>query len=320
MLLDCRNLTLSCPSPEGLLRPVEDVGFSLEKGRVLGIVGESGCGKSLTALSLMGLTPEPGRVESGRILFEGRDLTRCSDKDMRKIRGSKMAMIFQEPMTALNPVYSIGRQLMEPLKLHRKMSGREARAEAVSLLNKVGIPAPERRFSEYSHQMSGGMRQRVMIAMALSCNPSLLIADEPTTALDVTIQAQILDLMRALVEETKTAIVFITHDMGVVAEMCQQSLVMYAGRVVEEAPAVELFAEPLHPYARGLLASIPPLDRDPDRLDIIPGTVPSLGRRPPGCRFHPRCRYALDLCRRVEPEIAWVGENRRVACHLHRKG
>ena len=320
MLLDCRDLTITFPSPEGPLKPVDGVDFSLEKGQVLGIVGESGCGKSLTALSVMGLIPEPGRVTGGRAEFDGRDLLKLPEREMQKIRGAQMAMIFQEPMTALNPVYTIGRQLMEPLRLHRKMTGKQAREEAVSLLSRVGIPAPRRRISEYSYQMSGGMRQRVMIAMALSCNPSLLIADEPTTALDVTIQAQILDLMRNLVEETGTAIMFITHDLGVVAEMCRQSLVMYSGRVVEEGPAEDLFEEPLHPYAMGLLKSIPRIDRNPDRLDAIPGTVPNLNRRPQGCNFNPRCRYAMEICRKVEPRMIAVSDNRRVACHIHEKG
>ncbi|PZN06662.1 MAG: dipeptide ABC transporter ATP-binding protein DppD, partial [Bacillota bacterium] len=287
------------------------------RGETLAVVGESGCGKSVTALSIMRLIPSPpGRIEAGEILFEGRDLLRLPEEEMRHIRGNEISMIFQEPMTSLNPVFTVGDQIAEVFMLHRGMGRREALEQAVEMLRHVGIPAPERRVREYPHQMSGGMRQRVMIAMALACHPKLLIADEPTTALDVTIQAQILDLMRRLKEELGMAILLITHDLGVVAEMAERVVVMYAGRVVEEGDVYSVFRNPVHPYTEGLLRSIPRLDEDRERLPAIEGTVPSPGQMPRGCPFHPRCPYATDTCREVEPRLEQLGEGRYAACHL----
>jgi len=294
---------------------VDDVSIAVERGQIVGVVGESGCGKSVTALSVMGLIPDPpGRVVGGRILFDGEDLLAKSEAEMRRIRGKRIGMIFQEPMTSLNPVYTVGDQIGEALRLHEGLGKREARARAIDLLRQVGIPAPEDRVDRYPHEMSGGMRQRVMIAMALACNPDLLIADEPTTALDVTIQAQILDLIRRLQQERQMAVLLITHDLGVVAETCEQVVVMYAGRVVEKAPADELFAAPRHPYTAGLLRSIPGASKG-SRLRTIPGVVPSLAELPAGCRFRARCDRAVELCARVDPDLVQLGASRAAACH-----
>jgi oligopeptide/dipeptide ABC transporter ATP-binding protein len=300
---------------------VDSVDLTLERGRTLGIVGESGCGKSVTALSIMGLVPQPpGRIAAGEVRFEGEDLLKAPPRRMRDLRGDKLSMIFQEPMTSLNPAFPAGEQVAEALLRHRNLTRKDAHENAVEMLRKVRIPSPERRARDYPHQLSGGMRQRVMIAMALSCNPKVLIADEPTTALDVTIQAQILDLMRALQDKYGTAIILITHDMGVVAENADRVVVMYAGRKVEEADAAELFDNPGHPYTKGLLGSIPHLDTAARsdakraRLNEIKGMVPSLFNLPPGCSFAPRCAYASDQCRNHKPALEEHRPRHWIAC------
>ena len=288
---------------DGIGRAVDGVSFSLYKGETLGLVGESGCGKSVTALSVMRLVREPpGRIEAGRIAVNGRDLMALSEQEMCRIRGDEVAMIFQEPMSSLNPVLTCGYQIMESVMLHQNASKAEARERAIEMLKLVGIPAPEQRVDEYPHQLSGGMRQRIMIAMALSCNPDVLIADEPTTALDVTIQAQILELLQRLQEELDMAILLITHDLGVIAEVADRVAVMYAGRIVETAATLALFESPRHPYTRGLLRSIPGIEGGRERLDIIPGSVPDARLIPAGCAFHPRCPLADDGCRAREPQ------------------
>ena len=307
---------------DGVVRAVDGVSFELTRGETLCIVGESGCGKSVTAMSVLRLLPEPpAKVESGAILYEGRDLLGYSNDEMRKIRGNEISMIFQEPMTSLNPVLTVGRQISESLVLHQGLSERDARAKAIEMLRLVKIPDAERRIDEYPYQMSGGMRQRVMIAMALSCNPKVLIADEPTTALDVTIQAQILNLMVELKREFNTAIILITHDLGVVAEMAERVVVMYAGRKVEEADVEELFDRPLHPYTRGLMGSIPRLNEaamqdvaDRPRLQEIEGTVPSLNQLIVGCAFAPRCSFATDRCWQETPVLEEKAANHLAAC------
>jgi oligopeptide/dipeptide ABC transporter ATP-binding protein len=315
-LLKVENLQTHFFTEDGVVKAVDGVDLDIKPGETLGVVGESGCGKSVTALSIMRLVSRPGRIVGGRILFNGRDLASLSEEEMRRIRGNEIAMIFQEPMTSLNPVYTVGDQIAEAIMLHKGKSKREAMDMAVDLLRKVGIPLPERRVHEYPHQMSGGMRQRVMIAMALSCNPKLLIADEPTTALDVTIQAQILELMKQLRDDYGMAIMIITHDLGVVAEMADRVVVMYAGKVVEEAPVNALFRQPLHPYTEGLLTSIPRLDQARGRLHVIPGTVPNPLNLPKGCRFSTRCPYVQPECLAAEPELlAAEGEpERKVRC------
>jgi len=302
-------------SERGEVHAVDGVDLSLERGRTLGIVGESGCGKSVTALSIMGLVPQPpGRIAGGEVLFEGEDLLQAPARRMRDLRGDKLSMIFQEPMTSLNPAFPAGDQVAEALLRHRKVSPKEARDQAVEMLRKVRIPSPERRARDYPHQLSGGMRQRVMIAMALACDPRLLIADEPTTALDVTIQAQILELMRLLRAELATAIILITHDLGVIAELADDVIVMYAGKVVERCAAERLFAEPQHPYTIGLLGSIPRLHLAQARLSAIEGVVPDPVAFPQGCRFHPRCPFAVDKCRAEIPPLIKVSENHEAAC------
>src|SRR5437868_14306122 len=299
-LLDVRGLKTYFFTRDGVVRAVDGISFSVARGETLAIVGESGCGKSVTSLSILRLIASPpGRTVEGSVLFEGRDLLELSEAEMRKVRGDAISMVFQEPMTSLNPVLTVGRQIAEVLMLHRGLPREDAMLSAIEMLRLVKIPEPERRVAEYPHQLSGGMRQRVMIAMALACSPQLLIADEPTTALDVTIQAQILDLMRELKSKTGAAIVLITHDLGVVAEMAQRVVVMYAGQVVEEASVEALFARPRHPYTRGLIRSIPRIDTaavKKVRLEQIPGTVPKLIEPAPGCRFAPRCRYAVAAC------------------------
>ncbi len=307
---------------EGVARAVDDVSFDLQKGEILGVVGESGCGKSVTAQSVMRLIPEPpGRIVQGRILFDGRDLVRLPAEQMRTIRGRRIAMIFQEPMSSLNPVYTIGEQIAEMFMLHLNLPRRESLDRAIEMLRKVQIPAPEKRVRAYPHQLSGGMRQRAMIAMALSCNPEILIADEPTTALDVTTQAQILDLMLQLKADFGTAIMMITHDLGVIAEMAQRVVVMYAGKVIETAATAAIFNNPKHPYTRGLLQSIPRLGerarRGRRRLREIAGMVPSLYDLPQGCRFYPRCPDRLEKCRTRLPELLDTGEGHAVRCWLH---
>jgi oligopeptide/dipeptide ABC transporter ATP-binding protein len=317
VLLDVRDLRTHFFTDDGVVRAVDGVSFRVRRGKTLGVVGESGCGKSVTALSVMRLVPPPGRHVGGRILFEGRDLATLPEPEMRAVRGRDIAMIFQEPMTSLNPVFTVGYQIMEAIRTHLPVSRSEARRRAVELLEKVKIPAAARRVDDYPHQMSGGMRQRVMIAMALACTPRLLIADEPTTALDVTIQAQILDLLRELQQEFRMSVLIITHDLGVVAEVADEVAVMYASKIVEYAPARELFREPLHPYTVGLLRAIPRLDTPKaEKLSVIPGTVPNPLRFPPGCAFHPRCPMAVDRCREVEPRLRELRPGHWVACDV----
>ncbi len=310
-----RGLRTLFAAEHGEVRAVDGVDFTLERGRTLGIVGESGCGKSVTALSIMGLVPQPpGRIADGEVLFEGEDLLKLPAQRLRDLRGDKLAMIFQEPMTSLNPAFPVGEQVAEALLRHRKLTKKDAEQGAVEMLRRVRIPSPERRALDYPHQLSGGMRQRVMIAMALACNPKLLIADEPTTALDVTIQAQILELMRALRAELGTAIILITHDLGVIAELADEVIVMYAGKVIERCSAPRLFAEPQHPYTVGLLGSIPRLHLEQERLAAIEGFVPDAAAFPPGCRFHPRCPFAIDRCRSEIPALKEVTADHFTAC------
>ena len=314
-LLDVRDLRTHFTTDDGEFPAVDGVSFSVDAGRTLAIVGESGCGKSVTSLSIMGLVPNPpGRIRGGSIMFEGRELVGASKRDMQDLRGNGMAMIFQEPMSSLNPVFTIGEQIVEGLMRHRRIGRPQAVERAIAMLRKVRIPAPEQRFHEHPHKLSGGMRQRAMIAMALACDPRLLIADEPTTALDVTIQAQILELMRELQQETGTAIILITHDLGVVAEVADEVVVMYAGRVVEQAPVQALFDAPQHPYTIGLLGSIPRLDGERTRLASIEGQVPSPLRRPPGCSFAERCPFAIAKCREDAPVLMEVAPQHRSAC------
>ena len=314
-LLAVDDLVTTFSTEEGLVTPVDGVSFTVERGETVGVVGESGCGKSVTSLSILRLVPSPpGRIAQGRILFEGQDLLTLSEREMRAIRGRDIAMIFQEPMTSLNPVFTCGDQILEALRRHQKVSATEARDQALELLHLVGIPLPEQRLGAYPHQLSGGMRQRIMIAMALCCHPRLLIADEPTTALDVTIQAQILDLLRHLKKQLSMAVLLITHDLGVVAETAERVVVMYAGKVVEEAPVRTLFHTPRHPYTEGLLRSIPRLDERRESLPVIEGMVPNLLDLPSGCRFHPRCPRAERRCREEAPALRSLGEGHRVAC------
>ncbi|MFL5282304.1 MAG: ABC transporter ATP-binding protein [Rhodopila sp.] len=319
-LLEVENLQTHFATPDGVVRAVEGLSFYINAGETVGIVGESGCGKSVTSMSILRLIPQPPGKIAGSVRFQGRDLLKVSEPEMRDIRGNAISMIFQEPMTSLNPVLTVGRQIGETVRLHQGLNVRDAEAKAVEMLTLVGIPAPGRRVREYPHQLSGGMRQRVMIAMALACNPKLLIADEPTTALDVTIQAQILDLMRDLKTRMGSAIMLITHDLGVVAEMAQRVVVMYAGRKVEEAPVTEIFARPMHPYTRGLLGAMPKLGssldaNDRGRLAEISGLVPSLRKPIIGCAFAGRCPMATDACRRIAPAIELKADDHRVACH-----
>ena len=325
--LDIRNLQTHFTADPGVSKAVDGVSFAVRRNETLAVVGESGSGKSVTSLSAMRLIPSPpGIIAGGEILFRGhdgqvRDLARLSERAMRSVRGNEIGMIFQEPMTSLNPVYTVGDQIGEALRYHQGLDRRAARAEALAMLKKVGIPAAERRLDEYPHQMSGGMRQRVMIAMALACRPTLLIADEPTTALDVTIQAQILDLMRRLQEETGTSILFITHNLGVVAEVAHRVVVMYAGRIVEEGDVRSLLKSPRHPYTRGLLACMPHLGQrrgDGGRLHAIPGSVPSPMNRPPGCTFAPRCPLAEAACTAAEPVLEPVGPDHSARCRRWR--
>ena len=314
-LLEVRGLRTLFKGEQGEARAVDGVDFQLQRGRTLGIVGESGCGKSVTALSIMGLVPQPpGRIAAGEVLFEGEDLLKSSPQRLRDLRGDKLAMIFQEPMTSLNPAFTVGDQISEAILRHRKVTPAEARAQAIEMLRRVRMPSPERRALDYPHQLSGGMRQRVMIAMALACNPQLLIADEPTTALDVTIQAQILELMRALRAELGTAIILITHDLGVIAELADEVLVMYAGKVIERCAAQRLFSHPQHPYTVGLLGSIPRLHLEQERLSAIEGFVPDAAALPAGCRFNPRCPFVIDKCKEEEPPLAEVAQGHYAAC------
>ena len=317
-LLEVRDLRTSFRTDDGIVKAVGGITFSVERGKTLGIVGESGCGKTVTCLTIMGLNNVRNTESSGEALFNGEDLLQMSSRRLRGIRGNDIAMIFQDPMTSLNPVHSIGKQLVEAVMLHRDVTKKDARLRALELLKAVGIPRAERRIDDYPHQFSGGMRQRVMIAMALINEPDLLIADEPTTALDVTTQAQILKLMTTLQDEFDTAIVMITHDLGVVAEIADDVVVMYAGRVAEEGTVDEIFTRPHHPYTWGLLGSLPRIDADVERLVQIQGQPPSLLNPPQGCRFHPRCPYVLDVCRSVEPVLEPVSNEPQhlQACHL----
>ena len=314
-LLEVRGLQTHFASERGVVRAVDGVDLRIERGRTLGIVGESGCGKSVTALSIMGLVPQPpGRIPAGEVLFEGEDLLKLPPGRLRDLRGDQLSMIFQEPMTSLNPAFPVGEQIAEAIVRHRDVSRAEARAQAIEMLRRVRMPSPERRADDYPHQLSGGMRQRVMIGMALACNPKLLIADEPTTALDVTIQAQILELMRALRAELGTAIILITHDLGVIAELADDVIVMYAGQVIERCAVPRLFAEPQHPYTIGLLGSIPRLHLEQERLSAIEGFVPDAAAMPQGCRFHPRCPFSVEKCRKEAPPLAEITQHHFVSC------
>ncbi len=313
-LLEVKNLRTEFRTEEGVIPALQDVSLSLKAGETLGIVGESGCGKSVTALSIMGLLPHSGTITQGSIHFKGQNLLQKREKEMRKIRGKDISMIFQEPMTSLNPVYTVGDQIAETVIIHQKVNKKEALKRAVESLKMVGISSPEKRVKEYPHQLSGGMRQRVMIAMALSCNPQVLIADEPTTALDVTIQAQILRIMSKLKDDLGTAIMLITHDLGVVAEMAQKVAVMYGGKVVEQGDVKTIFEEPLHPYTEGLLKSIPSIDQKEDELHVIKGSVPHPLNMPQGCSFNPRCPYAEDICLEKPPELKEADPNHLVRC------
>ena len=314
-LLDVQGLTTAFMTGRGEITAIEEVSFSLKEGEILGIVGESGSGKSVTALTIMGLLPTPpARIAAGKVLFQGQELTKLSSREMQRIRGPGIAMIFQEPMTSLNPVFSIGDQIMETIKAHESLPAAALRQRAIDMLDKVGIPSAARRLDDYPHQMSGGQRQRVMIAIALACNPKLLIADEPTTALDVTIQAQILDLLMDLRDEFRMAIMIITHNMGVIAETADRVLVMYAGRVIEEAPVARVFDHPIHPYTRGLLECVPSITEDRARLIAIPGTLPDPARRPPGCRYSVRCRYAQPSCSDALPPLILEEADHWAAC------
>ena len=324
-VLEVADLQVEFATRNGIARVLNHVGFDLEKGRTLGIVGESGCGKSMTALSIMGLVPSPpGRIAGGSIRLNGEDLLQASDRRMREVRGNEISMIFQEPMTSLNPVFSVGEQIAESVRLHQGLSARDAEARAIEMLKAVGIPAAEQRVKEYPHQLSGGMRQRVMIAMALACNPSVLIADEPTTALDVTVQAQIFDLLEELQERTHTAIILITHDMGAIAEMADRVVVMYAGRIVEEGKVEAILESPQHPYTQGLISCVPHLDPDPSperpKLVEIPGVVPALTALGEGCAFAPRCGQSLARCQSEVPPIFDAGGRHRAACWLMAEG
>ena len=319
-LLEVKDLHTSFFTDAGEVKAVNGVSFFLDRGKVLGIVGESGSGKSVTAYSIMQILAGTGKIVSGSIKLDGQELVGAGEKVMKTVRGNKISIIFQDPMTSLNPTYTIGRQLMEAILLHTDRNKKEAWDRAVEMLRLVNVNEPEKRMKQYPFEFSGGMRQRVMIAMALACEPDILIADEPTTALDVTIQAQILDLMKKLQKEDQSSILLITHDLGVVAEMCSRVIVMYAGKIVEEAPVKELFASPAHPYTQGLIASVPKLGAGVKVLPSIPGSVPDLASMPTGCRFAPRCKYATDKCRAQEPELKNVGGERRCRCWLRQEG
>lgn len=320
-LLEVRGLKTHFYTEDGVVKAVDGVDLAVRQGEVLGLVGESGCGKSVTSFSILRLVGVPGRIIGGEILFEGMDLLRMSEAELMRIRGNRISMIFQQPTSCLNPVFKVGDQIAEVLSIHQRLGKAGCRERAIELLKLVGIPEAEKRVDSYPHEMSGGMAQRVMIAMALACAPELLIADEPTTALDVTIQAQILDLLRNLQAQTNTAIILITHDLGIVAEVCDRVAVMYAGRMVEEADVRALFAEPLHPYTQGLIGSVPVLGQVKNRLDVIPGAVPNLIDLPAGCKFAPRCRAmadrCMDICTRSEPDLRPAAPGHKVRCWLY---
>jgi oligopeptide/dipeptide ABC transporter ATP-binding protein len=318
-LLEIQDLQTHFFTSEGVVKAVDGVDLTVYPGKTLGLVGESGCGKSVTALSIMRLIQSPpGRIVAGRVLFEGQDLVQLGERAMNRVRGGRISMIFQEPMTSLNPLHKVGDQVAESVQLHERVSGGEAKHRAIETLKAVGIPSPEQRYGAYPHELSGGMRQRVMIALALACRPALLIADEPSTALDVTIQAQILDLLRALQNDLGMAMLLITHDLGVIAESADDVAVMYAGRVVEQSPVVELFESPKHPYTQGLLASIPILEtKKSERLNVIRGSVPNLMRLPAGCTFAPRCPQVMDVCRAQLPDLKPVADRHVARCWLY---
>ncbi len=321
VVLEVKNLKTYFHTNEGVIPAVDGVDFTLKKGKTLCVVGESGCGKSVTAFTVMRLIPmPPGKVESGEILYNGKNLVKFTENEMRDIRGNEIAMIFQEPMTSLNPVYTIGNQIVEAIVLHQKVKPKEARQRAIKMLEKVGLPDAPKRVDEYPHQMSGGMKQRVMIAMALSCNPEVLIADEPTTALDVTIQAQILDLLKHLKETEGMSIMLITHDLAVVSEVADEVLVMYASKVVENAGVNEIFNAPKHPYTQGLIKAIPQLGNRVDRLNEIPGQVPKPQNYPKGCHFADRCPHVMDICRQKDPGMEEVSTGHLVSCFLYGEG
>ena len=323
-LLDVRDLRTYFHTRDGVVKAVDGVSISVHKGEVLGLVGESGCGKSVTSMSIMGLIPEPGKIEGGEVLFDGRDLLDLSRQELEQLRGDYISMIFQQPTSSLNPVYRVGAQISEVFQIHRDASRKDGDEKAIEMLQRVGIPDPERRVKSYPHEMSGGMAQRVMIAMALACEPELLIADEPTTALDVTIQAQILDLMRDLRRDFNTATILITHDLGIVAEMADRVAVMYAGEIVEETDVETLFADPKHPYTQGLIGSVPVLGVVQSELAVIQGNVPNLVDLPVGCRFAPRCNARvenkLEICTQTKPDLLDVGEGHTARCWLYDEG
>ncbi|RJP47985.1 MAG: ABC transporter ATP-binding protein [Anaerolineaceae bacterium] len=320
-LLEVKNLKTYFYTEDGVVKAVDGVDFHVYPGEVLGLVGESGCGKSVTSLSIMRLIGVPGRIVEGEMLFDGKDLAKASEQEMMQVRGNRISMIFQQPQSALNPVFRAGDQISEVLNIHQNLNMEEGRLRAIEMLKMVGIPEPERRAQSYPHELSGGMAQRVMIAMALACQPDLLIADEPTTALDVTIQAQILDLMRDLRTKMGSAVILITHDLGVIAEMAHRVAVMYAGEIVEESPVASLFDHPHHPYTIGLIGSVPVLGEVRDELDVIPGSVPNLVNLPPGCRFAPRCQarleHNLSVCTENRPPLTDVSANHKVRCWLY---
>ncbi len=317
-LLEIKRLSVQFFTHQGVVRALEEVDLAIQPGEIMGLVGETGCGKSVMARSILRLIPQPpGKISSGEILFEGEDILRVRPRRLREIRGNDISMIFQEPMSSLNPVFTVGNQMEEVIILHQRVDRRKARGIAVEMLQQVNMPDPAQVLSKYPHELSGGMRQRVMIAMELSCRPDLLIADEPTTALDVTVQAQVLTILVDLVKRLGTSVLFISHDLGVIAQLCDRVSVMYAGRIVETAPVSRLFAAPRHPYTRGLLQAIPPLDGDRDLLQVIPGVVPHLVDPPAGCRFHPRCAERFSPCDSAVPRLGEVDAGHAVACHLY---
>nr|WP_245582995.1 ABC transporter ATP-binding protein [Paenibacillus daejeonensis] len=319
-VLEVRHLQTQFRTEHGIVRSVDDVSFRLDAGEILGIVGESGCGKSVTSFSIMGLIEAPGEIAGGEIWLEEQELTKLSKRQLRKLQGKDMAMIFQEPLTSLNPLLTVGLQISEVLTRHKRLSKREVKEQSIAMLRQVGIPRPEQVYHAYPHELSGGMRQRVMIAIAISCGSKLLIADEPTTALDVTIQAQILKLMKELRDNLNTSIMLITHDLGVVAEMADRVIVMYAGQVVEEGDVYEIYRSPKHPYTKGLMNSTPKIEEVRRKLESIPGTVPVLSNMPSGCRFHPRCPVARDKCRAEAPQMKLLRPGVQVRCWLHQEG
>ena len=319
-LLEVKNLTTRFKLDDGILTAVDGISFEVGRNQTVGIVGESGCGKSVTSFSILQLVAPPGKVEAGEIIFDGQNLLELSKKEMRKVRGKKISMIFQEPMTSLNPVYTIGNQIDEMTRLHLGLDKKAAREHTIDLLRAVKIPSPEQRYHEYPHQLSGGMRQRVMIAMALACDPQMLICDEPTTALDVTVQAQILRLIDELKQKNNMSVMIITHDLAVISEVADKVIVMYAGRIVEESDEKDIFTNPLHPYTEALLKSIPSNAQRGEKLFMIDGMVPNLLKENKGCMFAPRCQYAQPHCFEVEPELTTVGEGRKVRCYLRAEG